>query len=117
MGSGRATVTRETAMREFGRQEFIGLAAVVMVLMAAMFWMYRSSNTPEPTRNTYLIKAGGVAPALVTPKSSGLRSRRNPGHLQYESTAGAVSVYVVRSTIAYRAEQWDSINKLTDEFA
>ena len=104
-------------MPEFGRHKIIWLAAGMMVVMAAIFWMYRSSNTPEPTRHTYLIKAGGVAQAIVTPKRSGIRSRRNPHHLEYESAAGAVNVYVVRCTVGYRAEDREHINKLTDEFA
>jgi len=104
-------------MREFRRREFILLAAGMMVVMAAIFWMYRSSNTPEPTRHTYLIKADGVTHAIVTPRRSGIRSRRNPHHLKYEPAAGAVNVYVVRCTVGYRAEEREYINKLTDEFA
>lgn len=104
-------------MREFDRHKFICLAAGMLVVMAALFWAYRSSNTPEPTRHTYLLKADGVAQAMVTAKRSGLRSRRNPSHLEYKSAAGAVNVYVVRCAAGYRAKDQEFIDKLTDEFA
>jgi hypothetical protein len=104
-------------MREFGRREFILLAAGMIVVMAAVFWMYRSANTPEPTRHTYLIKPDGVARAMVAPKRSGIRSQRNPHHLEYESAAGAVNVYVVRGTAGSRAKDRELIDKLTNEFA
>jgi hypothetical protein len=104
-------------MREFEHQKFVWLAAGVLAGMAALFWMYHSSNTPEPTRSTHRIEAGGVAQAMATPKRSGIRSRRNPRYLEYESAGGEVSVYVVRGTFGYRAADREQMQKLTDDFA
>jgi hypothetical protein len=103
-------------MREFAHLKVIGLAASMMMVMAAMFWMYRNGNTPEPTRHTYLLEADGVARAMVTPKRAGIRSRRNPSHLEYQSAAGAVNVYVVRYA-GSRAQEREQFEKLADEFA
>jgi hypothetical protein len=104
-------------MREFDHRGFIVVAAGVMVVMAAAFWMYRSANTPEPTRHAFQIKAGDVTRVIVSPKRSGIRSQRNPHHLEYESAGGAVNVYVVRGNIGYRAVDRERVDKLTDELA
>ena len=93
------------------------LAAGVMVAMAAAFWMYHRSNTPEPTRHTFRIKADGVERVMASPKRAGIRSRRNPHHLEYESAGGAVDVYVVRGNVGYRAADRERVDKLTDAFA
>jgi hypothetical protein len=108
-------------MDRFGRRKVLwlmaGLTLVGAAIAAGYFrWWVR---TPQPEASTHQIAAGGFARALVTSKSTGIRGRshRPPHHLEFASSAGAVDVCVVPCTIGYRAEQWDYVNKVTDEFA
>jgi hypothetical protein len=104
-------------MPRFGRRKIIWFAVgIIIVVIVAVCWSVYS-NTPSPERTTHRIAARGFEQVIVSSKRSGVRTHRPPYRLEFESSAGAVDVYVVPVSLGYRAEDREHIRKVTDEFA
>jgi hypothetical protein len=103
-------------MPRFDRRTIIWFVLGIMVVMAAGYWT-AYGKAPPPQRTTHRIEAGGFERVIVSSKRSGVRSHRPPYRLEFESSAGAVDVYVAPVSLGYRAEDWEHIRKATDEFA
>jgi hypothetical protein len=105
-------------MPRLGRRQIVGFAVGIVVVIVAVCWRWYAT-TPQPERSTHRIAAAGFKPVIVSSKRSGVYrpSHRPPRRLEFESSAGAVDVYVVPVSLGYRAADREQIDKLTDEFA
>jgi hypothetical protein len=103
-------------MLTFSRRIVIGSVVGFLVILVVCFWRIYS-NAPPSQQSTHRIAAGGSERVIISSKRSGVRRRRPPYSVEFQSSVGAVDVYVVPVSLGYRAQDWEHINTVTAEFA